>query len=128
MYWHLMYAQNCLQTRLQTRLQTYHPELSNETDLTIYPRKHCRKQDAAAGGPGTAAHARTNIQNNSFIIPFISIHLWNNFYSLYILLPSYFRYALTDCNTPSPTCAFCNNFLFSWVDTFGFPIFLTVSW
>ena len=23
-----MYAQNCLQTRLQTRLQTYHPELS----------------------------------------------------------------------------------------------------
>ena len=26
--------------------------ISNEPDLTIYPRKHCRKQDAAAGGPG----------------------------------------------------------------------------
>ena len=26
--------------------------ISNDTDLTIYPRKHCRKQDAAAGGPG----------------------------------------------------------------------------
>ena len=75
--------------------------ISNEPDLTLYPRKHCRKQDAAAGGPGghvpgprrlqtdrpgaraaadrSAAHAWTNIQNNSFIIPFISIHLLNNF-------------------------------------------------
>ena len=86
--------------------------ISNEPDLTIYPRKHCRKQDAAAGGPGGRvpgprrlradrpgawtvaggpvgcadgcgrtgrAHAQTNIQNNSFIIPFISIHLLNNF-------------------------------------------------
>ena len=90
---------------------------------------------AVADGPGVAggppgvcgrAHARTNTQNNSFIIPFISIHLLNNFSSLYILLPSYSRYLLTDSNTPSPTCAFCNNFLFSWVDTLGLPIFLTV--
>ena len=82
---------------------------------------------AYAGTGWARAHAQTNIQNNSFIIPFISIHLLNNFSSLYILLPSYSRYLLTDSNTPSPTCAFCNNFLFSWVDTFGLPIFLTVS-
>ena len=53
-------------------------------------------QPGRAGGCGRSgrAHARTNIQNNSFIIPFISIHLLNNFSSLYILLPSYSRYLL----------------------------------
>ena len=29
--------------------------ISNEPDLTICPRKHCRKQDAAADGPVEAA-------------------------------------------------------------------------
>ena len=35
--------------------------ISNETDLTIYPRKHCRKQDAAAGLRRTESRARSRI-------------------------------------------------------------------
>ena len=57
----------------------------------VCPRRGAQpssRERAVAGGPvGCAdgcgrtgrAHAQTNIQNNSFIIPFISIHLLNNF-------------------------------------------------
>ena len=41
--------------------------ISNEPDLTIYPRKHCRKQDAAAGGLGGCEGSQHSAQDLKYI-------------------------------------------------------------
>merc|ERR1712055_226996 len=53
-------------------------------------RARGRLRTDRAGGCGRTgpAHAQTNIQNNSFILPFISIHLLNNF--LMLRSPAFF--------------------------------------
>ena len=103
-----------------------------------------RRERAAAGGPvgrlrteraGACAdqYLKQQVYNtiyfNTFIKQFFNIRIPSISFSVFLQISwAYSRYLLTECNTPSPTCAFCNNFLFSCVDTFGFAIFLTVSW
>ena len=62
--------------RVRGQLGTDRPGGCRRTGLA-----NCGRTERAGGpgGRGGRAHARTIVQNNSFIIPFISIHLLNNF-------------------------------------------------